>query len=85
MPAAAWSRVFDVNVTGTFLMTQAFARRGVRRGADDAAVVSITTGSARSPLPGGAAYSASKSAVETMSKVFAMESFAMKSRVTSRG
>ena len=38
-----------------------------------AAVVSISTGSARNPRPGGAAYSASKAAVETMSKVFAME------------
>jgi NAD(P)-dependent dehydrogenase (short-subunit alcohol dehydrogenase family) len=73
MPADAWSRVFAVNVTGTFLMTQAFARHCVQRGARDAAVVSITTGSARNPRPGGAAYSASKAAVETMSKVFAME------------
>lgn len=73
MPADAWSRVFDVNVTGTFMMTQAFARHCVQRGADGAAIVSITTGSARSPRPGGGAYSASKAAVETMSKVFAME------------
>lgn len=73
MPAAAWDRVFAVNVTGTFLLTQAFARHCAGRGATDAAVVSISTGSARSPRPGGAAYSASKAAVETMSKVFAME------------
>jgi NAD(P)-dependent dehydrogenase (short-subunit alcohol dehydrogenase family) len=72
-PADDWSRVFDVNVTGTFRMTQAFARHCVQRDADDAAIVSITTGSARSPRPGGGAYSASKAAVETMSKVFAME------------
>ena len=38
-----------------------------------AAAVSISSGSARNPRPGGAAYSASKAAVETMSKVFAME------------
>ena len=73
MPAAAWERVFAVNVTGTFLMTQAFARHCAGRGATGAAVVSISTGSARSPRPGGAAYGASKAAVETMSKVFAME------------
>ena len=73
MPADAWDRVFGVNVTGTFMMTQAFARHCVGRGARDAAVVSITTGSARNPRPAGAAYSASKAAVETMSKVFAME------------
>ncbi len=73
MPADAWDRVFGVNVTGTFMMTQAFARHCVGRGARDAAVVSISTGSARNPRPAGAAYSASKAAVETMSKVFAME------------
>jgi NAD(P)-dependent dehydrogenase (short-subunit alcohol dehydrogenase family) len=73
MPAAAWDRVFAVNVTGTFMLTQAFARHCVGRGATGAAVVSISTGSARSPRPGGAAYAASKAAVETMSKVFAME------------
>jgi NAD(P)-dependent dehydrogenase (short-subunit alcohol dehydrogenase family) len=73
MPAGDWSRVFDVNVTGTFMMTQAFARHCVGRSASGAAIVSITTGSARNPRPGGAAYAASKAAVETMSKVFAME------------
>lgn len=73
MPSGDWNRVFTVNVTGTFMMTQAFARHCVSRRAEDASVVSITTGSARNPRPGGAAYSASKAAVETMSKVFAME------------
>jgi NAD(P)-dependent dehydrogenase (short-subunit alcohol dehydrogenase family) len=73
MPADAWDRVFSVNVSGTFMMTQAFARHCVGRGADGAAIVSITTGSARNPRPAGGAYSASKAAVETMSKVFAME------------
>lgn len=73
MPAVAWERVFAVNVTGTFMLTQAFARHCVARGATGAAVVSISTGSARSPRPGGAAYGASKAAVEIMSKVFAME------------
>ena len=73
MPGEAWDRVFRVNVTGTFMMTQAFARHCVSRRAENAAVVSISSGSARNPRPGGAAYSASKAAVETMSKVFAME------------
>jgi 3-oxoacyl-[acyl-carrier protein] reductase len=72
MPGQAWERVFAVNVTGTFLMTQAFARHCAQRGGAGA-VVSISTGSVRSPRPGGAAYSASKAALEAMSKVFAME------------
>jgi NAD(P)-dependent dehydrogenase (short-subunit alcohol dehydrogenase family) len=72
MPAEGWDRVFRVNVTGSFLMCQAFARHCVTSGAGGA-IVSISSGSARSPRPGGAAYSASKAALETMSKVFAME------------
>jgi NAD(P)-dependent dehydrogenase (short-subunit alcohol dehydrogenase family) len=72
MTPEAWDQVFRVNVTGSFLMMQAFARHCVSAGTGGA-IVNISTGSARSPRPGGAAYAASKSAVETMSKVFAME------------
>ena len=72
MTPQAWDRVFGVNVTGSFTMMQAFARHCVSNGTGGA-IVNISTGSARSPRPGGAAYAASKAAVETMSKVFAME------------
>ena len=72
MAPAAWDRVFRVNVTGSFLMMRAFARHCVTAGTGGS-IVNISTGSAKSPRPGGAAYAASKSAVETMSKVFAME------------
>jgi 3-oxoacyl-[acyl-carrier protein] reductase len=72
MTPAQWDRVFAVNVTGAFMMMQAFARHCVAAGAAGS-IVSISTGSVRSPRPGGAAYSASKAALETMSKVFAME------------
>jgi NAD(P)-dependent dehydrogenase (short-subunit alcohol dehydrogenase family) len=67
-----WDRVFRVNVTGSFMMMQAFAKHCVAAGTPGA-IVNISTGSTKSPRPGGAAYAASKSAVETMSKVFAME------------
>jgi NAD(P)-dependent dehydrogenase (short-subunit alcohol dehydrogenase family) len=72
MPPDEWDRVFRVNVTGSFMMMQAFARHCAERGCGGS-IVSISSGSARSPRPGGAAYSASKAALETMSKVFAME------------
>jgi NAD(P)-dependent dehydrogenase (short-subunit alcohol dehydrogenase family) len=68
-----WRRVFDVNVTGAFVTSQAFARRCLGSGAESASIVNITTGSVRSPRPAGAAYSASKAALETLSKVLAME------------
>jgi len=72
MTPHAWERVFSVNVTGSFMMMQAFARHCVAAGTPGA-IVNISTGSARSPRPGGAAYAASKAALEIMSKVFAME------------
>ena len=71
--AADWERVFAVNVTGTFLMTQAFARHCVSprryRGRDREHLHRLGP----QPAAAGAAYAASKAAVETMSKVFAME------------
>jgi NAD(P)-dependent dehydrogenase (short-subunit alcohol dehydrogenase family) len=72
MTPADWDRVFAVNVTGSFMMMQAFARHCVSAGTPGA-IVSISTGSVRSPRPGGAAYASSKAALETMSKTFAME------------
>jgi NAD(P)-dependent dehydrogenase (short-subunit alcohol dehydrogenase family) len=73
MPVEEWRRVFDVNVTGPFAACQAFGRLCLARGAEGASIVNITTGSVRSPRPDGAAYSASKAALETLSKVLAME------------
>jgi NAD(P)-dependent dehydrogenase (short-subunit alcohol dehydrogenase family) len=76
MPLDEWRRVFDVNVHGTFQACQAFARHRVTVDPGHevpASIVSISTGSARSPRPNGGAYSASKAAVETMSAVLAME------------
>jgi NAD(P)-dependent dehydrogenase (short-subunit alcohol dehydrogenase family) len=72
MSAQAWDHVFSVNVTGSFMMMQAFARYRVASGGGGA-IVNISTGSATSPRPGGAAYASSKAAVEIMTKVFAME------------
>src|SRR5579871_24814 len=72
MPLDTWRRVLDVNVTGTFLCCQAFARHRLAQGGGGR-IVSISSGSARSPRPGGAAYSASKAAIEVFSRTLAME------------
>jgi 3-oxoacyl-[acyl-carrier protein] reductase len=72
MPVEEWRRVFDVNVTGPFCTMQAFARHRLAMGGGGA-IVNITTGSVKSPRPSGAAYAASKAALETMSKVAALE------------
>ena len=72
MPVDEWRRVFDVNVTGPFCTMQAFARRRIAAGGGGA-IVNITTGSVQSPRPAGGAYSASKAALETMTRVAALE------------
>ncbi|HEY8287562.1 MAG TPA: SDR family oxidoreductase [Chloroflexota bacterium] len=72
MPVEEWRQVFEVNASGTFLCCQAFARHRLARGGGGK-IVNITTGSARSPRPAGAAYAASKSAIETLSCTLAME------------
>lgn len=83
MPYDEWRRVFDVNVGGTFLLCQAFARHclsqsdgdgdGAGTSARGARIVNISSGAARRPRPAGGAYCASKSAIETLTKVLAME------------
>src|SRR5262249_34720981 len=72
MPVEDWRRVFDVNVTGPFCTIQAFARHRIATGGGGS-IVNITTGSVQSPRPAGGAYSASKAALETMTKVAALE------------
>src|SRR5258707_4077334 len=67
MTPQQWDRVFRVNVTGSFMMSQAFARHCVASGTGGA-IVCIFTGSARQPPPGGAAVNPSKGAVETIGK-----------------
>jgi 3-oxoacyl-[acyl-carrier protein] reductase len=67
-----WRAVFDVNVTGPFCTIQAFARHRIERGGGGS-IVNITTGSVESPRPAGGAYSASKAALQTLTRVAALE------------
>ncbi|HVA20645.1 MAG TPA: SDR family NAD(P)-dependent oxidoreductase [Candidatus Micrarchaeia archaeon] len=73
MDPAAWQRVWDVNVTGLFHMTRAFVRHRLATSPTTGAIVNVSSGSARSPRPGGGAYAASKAAVESLSRTHAME------------
>lgn len=67
-----WDSVFTVNTRGTMLACQAIARRWVDTGTKGA-IVNISSGAARSGRPGGAHYSGSKAAVESLTQIFAME------------
>ncbi|HTW19517.1 MAG TPA: SDR family oxidoreductase [Mycobacteriales bacterium] len=73
MSLAEWQKVFAVNVFSTVAAIRAFAEHCIGRGASDAAIVNISTGSVASPRPAGAAYASSKAAVEVLSKTYAME------------
>jgi NAD(P)-dependent dehydrogenase (short-subunit alcohol dehydrogenase family) len=67
-----WRRVFAVNVDGPFCAIQAFARHRIASGGGGA-IVNVTTGSVESPRPAGGAYSASKAALTTLTRVAALE------------
>jgi NAD(P)-dependent dehydrogenase (short-subunit alcohol dehydrogenase family) len=72
MGEAEWDAVFDVNVKGMFLVSQAVARAMVDKG-NSGRIVNISSGAAESGRIGAAHYCASKAAVNMFTKVLALE------------
>jgi NAD(P)-dependent dehydrogenase (short-subunit alcohol dehydrogenase family) len=72
MSEAEWDTVLDVNLKGTFLVSQAAARRMVRQGSGGA-IVNIASGSHKIARIGCAHYCASKAGVVMLTQVLAME------------
>jgi len=70
IPLEEWNRVLAVNLTGGFLMDQAFVRRLAGRAA---AIVNIASGQALRPGPMGAHYAASKGAILNLTRALAAE------------
>ncbi len=70
-PLDAARRVFDTNVNGTFLLTRAAIR--LLRGSPAGRIVNVTTVAVPLRLEGEAVYAASKSAVETFTRIAARE------------
>jgi NAD(P)-dependent dehydrogenase (short-subunit alcohol dehydrogenase family) len=68
---ADFERLLRTNLTGTFLMTQAAARRMRARGGGG--IVNVTSIAAHAPAPGTGAYTASKAAIEALSRQFSIE------------
>jgi 3-oxoacyl-[acyl-carrier protein] reductase len=66
MTAAQFDETMNVNVRGVFLMTRAFLPEMRARGSGH--IVNIASLAGRNPVPGGAAYAASKHAVLGFSK-----------------
>jgi NAD(P)-dependent dehydrogenase (short-subunit alcohol dehydrogenase family) len=67
-----WSRVIDVNITGVFLVAQAFGRHLVAAG-KAGAIVNLASTMGVQAAPNRAAYAASKHAVVGLTKEMAME------------
>ena len=72
LSVADFRRTLDVNVTGTFLTTQRFARRRVGAGGGGS-VVNLGSGCNTIAFPSLVSYVASKGAIETLTKSAALE------------
>ncbi|MFD4987680.1 SDR family NAD(P)-dependent oxidoreductase [Streptomyces sp. NPDC058374] len=70
--AAAWDRLFAVNLRAPVLATAAFAHLAVEHGRGGA-VVNISSGSALRARPGGGPYASSKAALEMATRAAALE------------
>ena len=60
-PVEYWEKVLSVNLTGVMLTNRAVARRMIAQG-DGGAIVNISSGAAKIPMPGSAEYSFPKPA-----------------------
>jgi NAD(P)-dependent dehydrogenase (short-subunit alcohol dehydrogenase family) len=58
MPPESWDAVFNTNLRGVYYCIRAFAPLMIRSGRGD--IVNISSLAGKNPLPGGAAYAASK-------------------------
>lgn len=67
-----WQRVIDTNLTGAFVCTQAAARHMVENKVEGR-IINITSIHEHVPLPGSAAYCASKGGLGLLTKVMALE------------
>lgn len=66
-----WEKVFDVNVKGTFLFTQAVGR--IMKEQKSGKIVNLSSCSGKKPTPEEGAYCASKSAIIGLTRVTALE------------
>jgi NAD(P)-dependent dehydrogenase (short-subunit alcohol dehydrogenase family) len=71
LPLEAWRKVFETNLTGPFLLSQALGRRMAERGAG--AVVNVASNGGLSPAPGIGAYAVSKAALLHLTRCLALE------------
>jgi 3-oxoacyl-[acyl-carrier protein] reductase len=66
-----WDRIFQVNCKGAFLCSREAAKRVVRGGGGR--IINISSSLVAMPIPRSGAYTASKAAVEMMTRILAQE------------
>lgn len=71
-PTSVWDRVYDVNCKGTFLMTQATAKSMEKTGTQGT-IVNFSSAAAIKGGAGSAAYASSRAAVESFTRIAAIE------------
>ena len=71
MEPDSWRRVFEVNVTGSFLCAREALPQMVSE--NWGRIVNVSSAAARHPMAGMAAYSASKAALDQLTRVLALE------------
>jgi len=72
LDATTWSRIIDINLTGTFVVSQAFARLAVSAGTT-AAIVNVASSAGLLAAKNRAAYVASKHGVVGLTKQLALD------------
>jgi NAD(P)-dependent dehydrogenase (short-subunit alcohol dehydrogenase family) len=77
----AFERTFDTNVRGTYFLTAGLVPGMLERG--HGSIVNVTTMVANKGVPGAGAYSASKAAVESLTRTWAAEFGSRQVRVNS--
>ena len=68
---AEWRRLFDVNVTGPFLCARAVLPRMANT--NWGRIINVSSAAARHPMAGMSSYSASKAALDQLTRVLALE------------
>ena len=78
----AWTKVIDVNLNGTFLMSKFFAKRMIEQG-DGGSIINISSVAGKALNPNTAAYASSKAAIQALTACMSGEVGAQGIRVNA--
>ena len=70
---AAYEKLFNTNLRGPVLCMAEFARRAEKSGIKNGRIVNISSGQARTPMPGSGLYAGAKGAIDSITRAFAAD------------